>query len=223
MKIAAAHNALAVGACVLSIWAAPAQARFLQVDPVGYKDQYNLYAYVGNDPANHIDPDGQVMLPPERTDPDQDWSQRMARSMQSRERLQMPDPLGDALRAIREAGSATNDFRRNYSDMREANTIGADKYYHCAANCEASSRGDVGRSVAERISNAREIVDQRIGGDPPQASQQDQRANLAGRNAGDRVGQSSRENSSALRRPQAERQCRAECENFRPRSLDRRH
>jgi RHS repeat-associated protein len=39
----------------------PLQGRFLQTDPIGYKDDLDMYAYVGNDPQDGIDPTGSII------------------------------------------------------------------------------------------------------------------------------------------------------------------
>jgi hypothetical protein len=103
---------------------------------------------------------------------------------------------------------ATDDFIDNYNDMRDANTIGADKFFHCKANCEASQRGPIGGRTAEAISDTREWVDQNIKGDPLSASQADQKANIFGRQQG----------SS---NPQGD--CRVLCSPFRPNGLDQKY
>jgi hypothetical protein len=78
-------------------------------------------------------------------------------------------------------GGGVRDFYRNYQDMRTANTIAADKYFHCMANCQASRRGLGGKDAAELISETRELFDEYVKGDPPSACDEDRAANRQGR------------------------------------------
>nr|NQU89385.1 hypothetical protein [Bacteroidota bacterium] len=76
---------------------------------------------------------------------------------------------------------AAYDFYSNYFDMREADWIKSDKYFHAKANFQAAHRGPGGEFFAEHFSNLREIYDQRIKGYPLSDSKLDQRANNFGR------------------------------------------
>lgn len=60
---------------------------------------------------------------------------------------------------LRQAAQAVRDMNRKYWDMRRDNTIGADDYFHCKANYEATQRGSTGERVAERLGNAKEDFD----------------------------------------------------------------
>jgi len=85
---------------------------------------------------------------------------------------------------ISSAIGADIDFAKNYFDMRQANTIGADKYFHCKANCEAASRGVGGVFEASILSEFRELMDEYIKRDSSEACNADRRANNHGRQGG---------------------------------------
>ena len=85
-------------------------------------------------------------------------------------------------------------FISNYQDMKEANTIGADKYFHSKANCTAAQRGEIASLIARGISELRELTDSfkniyfkgmtKI--ESEKDSMEDRQANDFGRNQGEK-------------------------------------
>ncbi|XP_053781680.1 serum amyloid A-2 protein-like [Desmodus rotundus] len=93
---------------------------------------------------------------------------------------------------LREAGHGARDMWKAYSDMREANYKGADKYFHARGNYDAAQRGPGGAWAAKVISDARE-QSQRVtdlfkygdSGHGVEDSRKDQEANEWGRSGKD--------------------------------------
>ncbi|XP_038069513.1 serum amyloid A-5 protein-like [Patiria miniata] len=96
-----------------------------------------------------------------------------------------PDWLDRATDFVCQAWQGASDMSRAYDDMRDANFIGSDKYFHARGNYDASQRGPGGAWAAEVISNARETWQGDISGRGAEDTRADQQANEWGRNGGD--------------------------------------
>lgn len=108
--------------------------------------------------------------------------------------------IKDRLKESVEKAADYYDFVKNWKDMRESDTIHADKYFHCKANFEATQRGWNGDQTAQSLSDMREIYGQ-IKGDGLTDKTQDTIANAHGRQAARSGKYKTAEEACAIFRP----------------------
>lgn len=75
------------------------------------------------------------------------------------DKLTPAQKLYSTVDGLKQKLGAIDDFKRNYHDLKEANTKLSDKYFHAKANCQAAQRGQVGADMARSLSNLRENTD----------------------------------------------------------------
>lgn len=75
------------------------------------------------------------------------------------DRLTPAQKLYSTVDELRQKLGAIGDFKRNYHDIKEANTKLSDKYFHAKANCQAAQRGQAGADIARGLSDLRENTD----------------------------------------------------------------
>lgn len=109
--------------------------------------------------------------------------------------------IKEKLQATAQASGAFNDFVKNWWNMRQANTIGGDKYFHCKANYEATQRGWAGKSAAEHLSDEREKAGRLKSDYTLKDEAADQKANRHGRQAALSNRYTSAEEACAIFRP----------------------
>jgi len=114
----------------------PSIGRYISADPLGQLAEIHVYRYAYNNPITWYDPLGL-----------NNFGGPVFQSTNPNAPLFRPPGPPTA---PEQAVGAVGDFVGNYMDMREANTIGADRYFHCKANCEAAKRGTQRRTRGVR-------------------------------------------------------------------------
>lgn len=175
--------------------------RWTGVDPYG--QFYSSYLGMGNNPTRNTDPDGGFTCD---TCPKDSYYDRYRNSnidyaysslvggdgvYRMLEQIVIrSNPIADVVSGqmpkgfyfrIEDMIGAVGDFYHEYDVMTTRQFKYSDKYFHSKANFKATLRGPGGEWVAEKISNLREITDQRFKGDSKQDALEDQAANIYGR------------------------------------------
>ena len=145
-------------------WYNNGNASFAEVAPYPPHLEHS-YSFCGQNPVSIVDPTGNDIVfhdGPYGTTP-----------------LWIPDlPANSTL--DRRLACVLGVFKDEYQNMKKANTIGADKFFHCMANCRAVKECD-GENWAKIISDFREITDVLRKGPNPEDAAADQKANYRGR------------------------------------------
>jgi RHS repeat-associated protein len=136
----------------------PKLGRFISEDPIRWIAGPNFFSYVDNNPVILTDPFGLITKGRGEADKANAW-------------------LADCwLNAFGAAGVFVAQNQR----MRDNNTIGVDKYFHCMANCEGTKQGPCGAGASQILSFVREAYGA-AKGDPAQDRRDDFSANAHGR------------------------------------------
>ena len=141
--------------------------RFISRDPL-IMLRSNIYGYASNNPIMAIDPRGlydssrSQQIGEACKGQDSGCLARLSQESQGifldrdPDKIHWKEGIANGLSSVPNSGA---DFMANYNAMKSANTIGADKYFHCMANCQASSRGLIGTAIALGLSIGREAID----------------------------------------------------------------
>ena len=118
----------------------PSLGRFLSRDPIEEQGGLNLYAFCKN-ATQETDALGLMIAPGSEI-----WHPLRPRQ----KTVSKDNPVTSCYKAVKELWKA-------YEDMRAANTIGADKYFHCIGMCKATRKSD--RALVVFLAKLREVSD----------------------------------------------------------------